>query len=279
MLLLIACRFSCTPLTPEQRASYFDLRGFSHPIHTASAAAQALFDQGLLMAYNFNHPEALRSFKAGLALDPNAAMLHWGVTYTLRWAVRDRPTHLQPVVAQQCMNFCRVRCSLANCNCKKQHAHTCKVPMSHATNVCCCVSCAACSPYANVVWGPAPADGSFEVITTEQITQAKEAAVVSDEPVSRLLCLCCHISVCARCLSSAAVQLNSLPQIAIQLAYALSCWQASRQTSHMLPHAVLLAPRRLGCQQRSQRWQLPLVTPSCRLSCATRQQQRSCGGP
>jgi hypothetical protein len=38
------------------------------------------------MAYNFNHPEALRSFRAGLALDPAAAMLHWGVTYTLRCA-------------------------------------------------------------------------------------------------------------------------------------------------------------------------------------------------
>jgi hypothetical protein len=79
-----ACRFSCTPLTPEQRSSYCDLRGFSHPIATPSPAAQALFDQGLLLAYNFNHPEALKAFQAGLEIDPNAAMLHWGVTYSLR---------------------------------------------------------------------------------------------------------------------------------------------------------------------------------------------------
>lgn len=77
-------RFHCTPLTDEQRLSYFDLKGFHHPIHTPSAAAQALFDQGLLLAYDFNHPEALKSFQAGLRHDPGAAMLHWGVTYALR---------------------------------------------------------------------------------------------------------------------------------------------------------------------------------------------------
>lgn len=77
-------RFSCTPLTPEQRSSYFDLRGFSHPIATSAPAAQALFDQGLLLAYNFNHPEALKAFQAGLKIDPDAPMLHWGVTYSLR---------------------------------------------------------------------------------------------------------------------------------------------------------------------------------------------------
>ncbi|KAF6254658.1 hypothetical protein COO60DRAFT_296260 [Scenedesmus sp. NREL 46B-D3] len=83
----MASRFSCSPLTEAQRASYFDLRGFSHPIHTPSPAAQALFDQGLLLAYNFNHPEALKSFQAGLRADPDSAMLHWGVVYALRCGV------------------------------------------------------------------------------------------------------------------------------------------------------------------------------------------------
>ncbi|WIA39815.1 hypothetical protein OEZ86_005868 [Tetradesmus obliquus] len=111
----MASRFSCTPLTPEQRSSYFDLRGFSHPIATSAPAAQALFDQGLLLAYNFNHPEALKAFQAGLKIDPDAPMLHWGVTYSL-------------------------------------------------------------SPYANLVWGKAPADGSYEVVTTQEVTAAREAA-------------------------------------------------------------------------------------------------------
>jgi hypothetical protein len=35
--------------------------------------------QGLLLAWDFNQPEAEIAFKMGLAADPNASMLHWGV--------------------------------------------------------------------------------------------------------------------------------------------------------------------------------------------------------
>jgi hypothetical protein len=38
--------FRCTPLTPQQRAGFLDLRGFSHAIRTTSPEAQVLFDQG-----------------------------------------------------------------------------------------------------------------------------------------------------------------------------------------------------------------------------------------
>ena len=49
---------------------------------------------------------------------------------------------------------------------------------------CCCMAAAAAAaagasgPYANKVWGPAPADGSFETITPEEVDQAKQDAKV-----------------------------------------------------------------------------------------------------
>lgn len=39
--------------------------------------------QGLLQAWNFNQPEALRAFKLAAKADPSAAMAHWGQAYAL----------------------------------------------------------------------------------------------------------------------------------------------------------------------------------------------------
>jgi len=44
---------------------------------------QALFNQGLLQAYNYNHPQALVDFEAALQEDPSAAMLYWGKVHAL----------------------------------------------------------------------------------------------------------------------------------------------------------------------------------------------------
>lgn len=48
---------------------------------TASAEAQAYFDQGLAFLFAFNHDEAIRSFRAATELDPNCAMAWWGIAY------------------------------------------------------------------------------------------------------------------------------------------------------------------------------------------------------
>lgn len=53
------------------------------PITTSSREAQRYFDQGLLLAYGFNHPEAVRSFKEAARLDPQCAMAYWGVALAL----------------------------------------------------------------------------------------------------------------------------------------------------------------------------------------------------
>ena len=54
-----------------------------HPIATASPEAQKFFDQGLAMAYGFNHEEAYRSFAKAAELDPKAPMPHWGMALVL----------------------------------------------------------------------------------------------------------------------------------------------------------------------------------------------------
>jgi tetratricopeptide (TPR) repeat protein len=55
----------------------------SHPITTSSEEAQRYFDQGLRLAYAFNHAEAYRAFKQAQALDPDCAMCFWGEAFVL----------------------------------------------------------------------------------------------------------------------------------------------------------------------------------------------------
>lgn len=54
-----------------------------HAITTTSPQAQRFFDQGLALAYAFNHPEAKRSFEEAARLDPSCAMCHWGIAFVL----------------------------------------------------------------------------------------------------------------------------------------------------------------------------------------------------
>ncbi len=68
----------------EQQAPLLDNLGNHHyPIATHSKLAQRYFDQGLILAYGFNHAEAARSFRASARLDPNCAMCYWGIAYVL----------------------------------------------------------------------------------------------------------------------------------------------------------------------------------------------------
>jgi tetratricopeptide (TPR) repeat protein len=69
-----------------------------HAITTKSERAQLFFDQGLRLAYGFNHLEALRAFKEAVRLDPDCAMAYWG------WALVLGPNlnlPMRPEVVQQ----------------------------------------------------------------------------------------------------------------------------------------------------------------------------------
>jgi tetratricopeptide (TPR) repeat protein len=52
-----------------------------HPVTTRWELAQRYFDQGLTLCFNFNHAEAIRSFEAAAAADPDCAMAWWGVAF------------------------------------------------------------------------------------------------------------------------------------------------------------------------------------------------------
>ena len=55
----------------------------SYRISTKSKAAQQYFDQGLRLAWGFNHAEAQRAFRKAQRLDPQCAMCYWGEAYVL----------------------------------------------------------------------------------------------------------------------------------------------------------------------------------------------------
>lgn len=66
---------SSTPTVPL----YDGMGSHHHAITTDSPLAQKYFDQGLTLAWGFNHAEAERSFRQAAALDPKCAMCWWGV--------------------------------------------------------------------------------------------------------------------------------------------------------------------------------------------------------
>jgi tetratricopeptide (TPR) repeat protein len=59
------------------------LGSITYKITTANERAQAYFDQGLRLAYAFNHGEAQRAFRMAQKLDPDCAMCFWGEAIVL----------------------------------------------------------------------------------------------------------------------------------------------------------------------------------------------------
>ena len=57
--------------------------GTLHYAITTAPQAQRFFDQGLRLAYAFNHGEALRAFRKARTLDPSCAMCYWGEALVL----------------------------------------------------------------------------------------------------------------------------------------------------------------------------------------------------
>jgi len=59
------------------------LGSVTYKVSTTNERAQAYFDQGLRLAYAFNHGEAQRAFRMAQKLDPNCAMCFWGEALVL----------------------------------------------------------------------------------------------------------------------------------------------------------------------------------------------------
>jgi tetratricopeptide (TPR) repeat protein len=60
-----------------------DLGSLNYRIGTPSLDAQRYFDQGLKLAYAFNHAEARRAFRKAQSIDPRCAMCYWGEAFVL----------------------------------------------------------------------------------------------------------------------------------------------------------------------------------------------------
>jgi hypothetical protein len=70
--------------TSGKKAPLFNnLTGIDCRISTTSPEAQQYFNQGMMLAYGFNHAEAARSFFEATRLDSTCAMAYWGYAYVL----------------------------------------------------------------------------------------------------------------------------------------------------------------------------------------------------
>jgi hypothetical protein len=84
------------PLRPDKTATAPVLDGFgvdSMQPSQANEAARRLFAQGMAQVYAFNEVEAIRSFKAALAQDPDCALCAWGVAYQMGPNINDTDRH------------------------------------------------------------------------------------------------------------------------------------------------------------------------------------------
>ncbi len=59
------------------------LKGIDFKISTTNKEVQKYFNQGMMLAYGFNHAEAARSFYEAVRLDSACAMAYWGFAYVL----------------------------------------------------------------------------------------------------------------------------------------------------------------------------------------------------
>lgn len=81
----------CAPVTTDQEwyqsdqvAPLFEeLLVLDFPITTQNELVQKYFNQGLILAYGFNHAEAARSFYYATKLDSTCAMAYWGYAFVL----------------------------------------------------------------------------------------------------------------------------------------------------------------------------------------------------
>ncbi len=89
MPLFLAVAEAAAKQAPERSAEeetpplWDHLGSVTFPVTTTSAMAQRYFDQGLRLAYGFNHAEARRSFRMAQRIDPDCAMCYWGEALVL----------------------------------------------------------------------------------------------------------------------------------------------------------------------------------------------------
>ena len=71
------------PVLSESPPLYKNLGALHWKTSTRNPRAQAYFDQGVILAFGFNHAEAQRAFHEAQKLDPRCAMCFWGEALVL----------------------------------------------------------------------------------------------------------------------------------------------------------------------------------------------------
>lgn len=82
-LLVFAALPGLAQETPAEAPLFEGLGDHHHEVTTDSELAQRYFDQGMVLAFGFNHAEARRSFLQAAELDPGCAMCWWGASWVL----------------------------------------------------------------------------------------------------------------------------------------------------------------------------------------------------
>lgn len=82
-LVLLFLFTGCTKQTIKKAPLFSNLGNIQFHITTSSDLAQRYFNQGVALAYGFNHAEAYRSFREVARLDTNCAMAYWGMAIVL----------------------------------------------------------------------------------------------------------------------------------------------------------------------------------------------------
>jgi tetratricopeptide (TPR) repeat protein len=103
LLAAVACRPEApkAPARVATQAPRIERVGGAHlAITTREPLAQQFFDQGLRLAYAFDHAEALRAFGEAARLDPDCAMCEWGIAYAVGPNINNPLRPADPRAAQ-----------------------------------------------------------------------------------------------------------------------------------------------------------------------------------
>jgi tetratricopeptide (TPR) repeat protein len=103
LLLVAACRPEAARApgpVPAQAPLLDRVGGARFAVTTSDPLAQQFFDQGLRLAYAFDHAEALRAFTEAARLDPNCAMCAWGMAYAVGPNINNPGRPADPRAAQ-----------------------------------------------------------------------------------------------------------------------------------------------------------------------------------
>jgi tetratricopeptide (TPR) repeat protein len=89
------------PALDQAPVLYPNLGKLTFPISSKSRKAQAWFDQGLILAFGFNHAEAQRAFREAQKLDPSCAVCYWAEALILGPNINApmMPEALEPALA------------------------------------------------------------------------------------------------------------------------------------------------------------------------------------